>query len=309
VISNRRDRRTLVLYLPAVGDNAAMEEEAPKSDPPKRKRRWFQFSLRTLMIFVVIVAIPCAWLGRKIAQKRREREAVASVVKLGGRVFFDYQRDETGSRPAGPPGGTKTSASWREKADPAGPAWLRSFLGDDFFSEVGGVWADSSAFTDAHLDGIGHFLYLQDLSLQGSRVTDAGLANVESLRRLKHLYLDNTRIGDDGLAHLSGLSLLERLSLHGTGITDAGLAHLRASTRLRALLLAETRITDSGLVYLRNLSQLETLILWGTDVTDAGLIHLEGLSNLKLIEVTDTRTTRAGVKKLQAILPNCQILR
>jgi hypothetical protein len=27
-----------------------MQTEPPKADPPKRKRRWFQFSLRTLMI-------------------------------------------------------------------------------------------------------------------------------------------------------------------------------------------------------------------------------------------------------------------
>jgi hypothetical protein len=40
-----------LLRLPAVGDNAAMEAEPPEAEPPKRKRRWFQFSLRTLMIF------------------------------------------------------------------------------------------------------------------------------------------------------------------------------------------------------------------------------------------------------------------
>jgi hypothetical protein len=39
------------LRLPAVTDNAAMQTEPPKADPPKRKRRWFQFSLRSLMIF------------------------------------------------------------------------------------------------------------------------------------------------------------------------------------------------------------------------------------------------------------------
>jgi hypothetical protein len=36
---------------------------------PKRKRRWFQFSLRTLLIFVLICAIPCAWRGRKIERR------------------------------------------------------------------------------------------------------------------------------------------------------------------------------------------------------------------------------------------------
>src|SRR4029077_10177857 len=67
--------------LPAVGDNEAMEAEPPKSEPIKRKRRWYQFSLRTLLIVVVIVAIPCAWLGRKIEQKRPERNAGSVVSK------------------------------------------------------------------------------------------------------------------------------------------------------------------------------------------------------------------------------------
>jgi hypothetical protein len=49
-----------LLRLPAVGDNAAMQAEPPKAEPPKRKRRWFQFSLRTLMIVVAIVAVQCA---------------------------------------------------------------------------------------------------------------------------------------------------------------------------------------------------------------------------------------------------------
>jgi hypothetical protein len=31
--------------LLTVGDNAAMQAEPPKAAPPKRKRRWFQFSL------------------------------------------------------------------------------------------------------------------------------------------------------------------------------------------------------------------------------------------------------------------------
>jgi hypothetical protein len=35
-----------------------MDADSPKAaDPPKRKRRWFQFSLRTLLIGVTLLAI------------------------------------------------------------------------------------------------------------------------------------------------------------------------------------------------------------------------------------------------------------
>src|SRR6266700_3862204 len=101
-----------------------MDAEPPKVDPPKRKRRWFQFSLRTLMIFTLVVAVACAWLGRKIEQKRREREAVTAIVKLGGEAHYDYQH-QLGSN--GEP---------QLDAKPTGPDWLRSLLGENFFNEV-----------------------------------------------------------------------------------------------------------------------------------------------------------------------------
>jgi hypothetical protein len=50
-----------------------MEAEPPKADPPKRKRRWFQFSLRTLMIGVVLWAIGC-WLVFDRVRLLRERD-------------------------------------------------------------------------------------------------------------------------------------------------------------------------------------------------------------------------------------------
>jgi hypothetical protein len=37
-----------------------MESEPPTADLPKRKHRWFQVSLRTLLIGVTIVAVQCA---------------------------------------------------------------------------------------------------------------------------------------------------------------------------------------------------------------------------------------------------------
>jgi hypothetical protein len=49
--------------LPAVGDNATVQTEPPKAEPPKRERRWFQFSLRTLLIVVTLLSVPCAYVG------------------------------------------------------------------------------------------------------------------------------------------------------------------------------------------------------------------------------------------------------
>jgi hypothetical protein len=49
-----------------------MQTDPPKAEPPKRKRRWFQFSLRTLLIFTMVVAVACGWVGwqAKIVRER-----------------------------------------------------------------------------------------------------------------------------------------------------------------------------------------------------------------------------------------------
>jgi hypothetical protein len=51
-----------------------MEVESPNAEPPKRKRRWFQFSLRTLIIVVTLLSILSGYFCRQ-AQIVRERRA------------------------------------------------------------------------------------------------------------------------------------------------------------------------------------------------------------------------------------------
>jgi hypothetical protein len=70
-----------LLRLPAVGDNAAKQTDPSKSDLPRRKRRWFQFSLRSLLVLTLICAIWRAYLGRMIEHKGRERKAVQAFVE------------------------------------------------------------------------------------------------------------------------------------------------------------------------------------------------------------------------------------
>jgi hypothetical protein len=55
-----------LLLLVAARCNAFMIETAlPKAEPPKRKRRWFQFSLRTLLIGVTLLAVVCAYVAHE----------------------------------------------------------------------------------------------------------------------------------------------------------------------------------------------------------------------------------------------------
>ena len=52
-----------------------MQPEPPEADPPKRKRRWFQFSLRSLLIVVTLFCVAVGgYIGwqKKILKERKE---------------------------------------------------------------------------------------------------------------------------------------------------------------------------------------------------------------------------------------------
>jgi Leucine-rich repeat (LRR) protein len=217
------------------------------SDTPKPKCRWFQFRLRTLLVLVTLCAIPCSWLGVKMRQARRQRDAVAAIKKLGGVVVW---------------------------SKPAGPRWLREILGDDFFKDVFYVGAVGSEVTDVGLNYLDGLSRLQELDLSNTRLPDAGLERLTGLSQLQVLCIGGTKITDAGLEHLTGLSQLQVLFVGGTKITDAGLEHLKGLGRLRELGLGGTQVTDAGLEHLRALSQLQRLYLFGCEVTDAGVKRL-----------------------------------
>ena len=217
--------------------------------------RWrFQFGIRTLLVLVVAVALPCSWLGVEIGQAKREREAAASLEKLGGSVER-WSPDHWGT--------------------PSGPQWLCSVLGDNFFD---GVWCASfphTQVTDAGLEHLKGLSHLNTLNLDRTRVSDAGLKHLKGWSQLQCLSLVGTQVTDAGLEYLKELGQLNTLSLGGTQITDAGLEHLRGLSQLHVLWLTGTQVTDAQLERLKGLSRLQELRLNDTRVTDAGVKKLQ----------------------------------
>jgi hypothetical protein len=67
-----------------------MQTEPPKAEPPKRNRRWFQFSLRSLTIGVTLLAVPCAYVGYNLNWIRERDAARKSLI---GRTLFDSGMD------------------------------------------------------------------------------------------------------------------------------------------------------------------------------------------------------------------------
>ena len=53
--------------------------------------RRFQFSLRTLLLFVLVCAVHCSWWAVTMRNVRAQREAVKAIARLGGFVQYRYE--------------------------------------------------------------------------------------------------------------------------------------------------------------------------------------------------------------------------
>ena len=200
----------------------------------------FQFSIRSLLVLTVAVALPYGWLSLEMKAAREEHAAVAWVAKLHGWTFYAYQWPNT---------------------TPTEPEWLRRLLGEEFFSDVVALMlvrefassdhghADTSGNPDSPDVGLSHIAgltQLRDLLLDHSSISDAGLRHLERLTQLEDLDLSCTEVTDRGLEHIKGLDQLELLDLSNTLVTDAGLEALKGMNRLQHLHLHQTKVTAEG---------------------------------------------------------------
>ena len=80
------------------------------TDPPKHRRRWWQLSLRTLLI---VVTVFCILLGITVKRARDQRQAVEAIEALGGKTHYRHDNHIYSSR--------------------LGPAWLRRLIGNNYF--------------------------------------------------------------------------------------------------------------------------------------------------------------------------------
>lgn len=122
-------------------------------------------------------------------------------------------------------------------------------------------------------------------------------------------HLSNVKLTPEILKTLEGIKgRLAHLNLRGTNLDDELSQYLKPLTELTRLHLEKTAITDAALPNLAGMKKLEYLNLYGTNITDAGLESIGGLSALKKLFVWQTKVTLDGVHKLQAKLPELEII-
>lgn len=269
----------------------------------------FQFSSRSLLAMVLVVAVPCSWLATAIAHSEQQRKAVDSFKDLGCQV--EHEPNVDGDTPWG------LSRTLDQRPVPLSQSPLVRLLGADFFTDV--VYVDNTPiggsairlFRDADMRSLHGLSRLRHLTLDfnsdliaatGSDddVSDAGMMNLGGLAELRQLTLSNGRkIGDGALGSLRAMPRLRRLSFYGVPrISDAGLANTQGLRELRALTVVDASVSGTGLENLKHLENLRELTLNGNPITDAGMEHIERLGNLEVLFLERTRITDAGLQHI-----------
>ena len=196
--------------------------------------RWrFQFSILTMLLLGIAVAIPFGGLAGEMKRMSRESAAVMEIERLGGGVQFGYRQEVE-------------NGVYARRSEPPGLAWVRHWIGNGLFKSVTVVNFIGRPFTDSAMPSVVGLSQLQELYLAETQVTDVGLAQVDGLQELQSLTLGATRVTDAGLDYLGKMNRLELLSLYNTQVTDVGLDQLKGLTRLHLLFLSGTKVTDAG---------------------------------------------------------------
>jgi hypothetical protein len=235
-------------------------------------RRFLRFSVRGMIVVVLVIA---AWLGWLVRSARIQREAVAAIERDRGLVRYNGERFLLDAG---------LGAHDFRQEETWAPRWLVGLIGIDYFYHV----------TTVHLSQLPG----------GTEMVSVGrLCSIEEL----NLSAGSTEDGD--LANLKGLVRLSSLDVSFTPTTDAGLVHMMYLGELSRVSLCRTRVTDAGLRNLKTLKKLTEIDLRLTQITDAGLVHLHALTKLSRLDLRRTHVTNAGVKKLQRALPSLTVYR
>jgi hypothetical protein len=197
-------------------------------------RRFLHFSVRGLIVLVLVSCVGMGWLVRSA---RIQREAVAALAKAGGFPSYNWEWANGKSIPGG---------------EPWAPRWLVNLIGVDYFGHVDWVtFFNSSTVTDATIEQVGRLTGLEELVVLRSSHGDAGLAHLKGLTNLKRLVLGTIHVTDSDLVHLKGLRNLTSLTLGDNQLSDAWLAHLKELTNLSELDLYYAQVSDAGIEELK----------------------------------------------------------
>jgi hypothetical protein len=300
--------------MTASGSTAAIHPPAAVS-----ARRWRQFSLRTLLLAMLVLGILFGLFAIRLQRARRQAAAVATIRALGGEVFYDFEGRYSGKDPGRPSPISKSLLAW------VGPDFFHEVIEVELRSEnvprasqdvdrcwdaisqlnkVEGIQVYGDWINETSTEAIGRHQRLRRLFIRSAGLSDHELAPLVRLTNLETLALDQNPISDIGATHLSGFPKLITLGLNETHFGDEGVARVVANRKIERLYLSKTHVTDAAMVEVAKLSSLKRLTLSQTRISDRGIEHLAILSQLRSLELGDTQVSGTAFGKF---LPDNQL--
>lgn len=165
----------------------------------KPKPRWFQISLRSLFVVMLLCAIGFGWLRNERDKVRRRLAVIDAVENSGAQIEFGR----------------------------AYSTWTCAPFGDTSPGEVQGIFFFNSQIIDFDVALFAKLTRLRFLNVSGIRLTDEDLIHIAHLSRLESLQLRGSGVTDDCLNHLDQLTSLKRLALWDTKVTNEGARNLK----------------------------------------------------------------------------------
>jgi hypothetical protein len=196
------------------------------------KRRWYQFSIRTLLVVMLVSLVVFGfvwqvWKNRSLYEQKQKQVwsfniAVAEIHSMGGSVksnrkvsFRNYDHDACDPRRI-------TIDEYDYLLDERFGRGALSFSVTFAYGTSG-----SQKITGVGLERLQDLPNLEHLDLRATNVTDDGLECINQIMSLKRLFLDNTKVSDAGLVHLNGLTDLQVLRLMDTKVSENGIKKLK----------------------------------------------------------------------------------
>ena len=136
----------------------------------------FEFSIRSLLVLTVVVALPCSWLSVKMRAAKEQHLAFEKIAKEktfgDGLTVYDYD------------GG------------PSEAEWLLDLFGIDFFHDV----AEVGLHSDSQMEFLACMPQIREMAIDGTEITDAGMEHMKGLKQLQMLWVRDTAVTDTGLS-------------------------------------------------------------------------------------------------------------
>jgi len=184
------------------------------ASPPKPKRRWLTFSLRTFLLVVLLLAVGIGHVTNVWRRAEKQRAIVSQLrAKKWGIVLSSDPQVLAGSQPPG--------------------LWIvRRMIGDDAYACVDRVKRHGSPLSsDERLSQLVGLPKVKAVDF-ANWVDDDAIEELLKIRGLEHATLSDHEITAASFGRLAQSSSLKSLRLTGTGTTDESFRELAASSSL-----------------------------------------------------------------------------